>query len=210
MAEEEDPFGMGSAPPLAEPDGMGFDAPPPAAPADGLDVMGGMDGGSDAMPSFGDVAPPPEMPAMDNGGMGMGMPDMGGGMPDMGGGMGMGAMDASAFSAPPGGEMGPVAKWRIENEEKVSQKAAAAKAAEAAKIAEAETALQQFYAERAEKTQKRAAANRAEEAQYVQDRDAAMIADSWDSVCKLVDLKEKANQEVDTSRMRSLLIQLKN
>ena len=51
---------------------------------------------------------------------------------------------------------------------------------------------------------------RAEEAQYVQDRDAAMIADSWDSVCKLVDLKEKANQEVDTSRMRSLLIQLKN
>merc|ERR1719298_329248 len=100
-----------------------------------------MDGGSDAMPSFGDVAPPPEMPAMDNGGMGMGM----------------GAMDASAFSAPPGGEMGPVAKWRIENEEKVSQKAAAA---EAAKIAEAETALQQFYAERAEKTQKRAAANR--------------------------------------------------
>ena len=44
----------------------------------------------------------------------------------------------------------------------------------------------------------------------MQDRDAAMIVDSWDSVCKLVDLKEKANQEVDTGRMRSLLIQLKN
>ena len=51
---------------------------------------------------------------------------------------------------------------------------------------------------------------RAAEAQYVQDRDAAMIADSWESVCKLVDLKEKDNKEKDTSRMRGLLVQLKH
>merc|ERR1719331_2817015 len=119
-------------------------------------------------------------------------------------------MPSNDFMAPPGGEMGPVTKWRLENAEKGSQKAQAAQAAEAAKIAEAQAALQQFYAERSAKVSARATQNRAEEEQYVSDRDAAMIADSWDSVCKLVDLQEKANQEVDTSRMRSLLIQLKN
>ena len=66
------------------------------------------------------------------------------------------------------------------------------------------------WQERSEKTAKRAQANREAAAQETQDRDAAMIADSWDSVCKLVDLKEKAGAEVDTSRLRSLLIQLKN
>ena len=46
----------------------------------------------------------------------------------------------------------------------------------------------------------------------MQERDAAMIADSWESVCKLVDLKgtEKPKEEKDTSRMRGLLVQLKH
>lgn len=54
---------------------------------------------------------------------------------------------------------------------------------------------------------------RAAEAAYVQERDAAMIADSWESVCKLVDLKataEKSTIDKDTSRMRGLLVQLKH
>ena len=112
--------------------------------------------------------------------------------------------------APPGGEMGPVATWRIEQQEKVAAKATAAAAAEAAKIAEAQEALSKFYAERTEKNSKRASENRAAEAAYVQERDAAMIADSWESVGKLVDLKEKAGVEYDLARFRSLLIQLKN
>ena len=140
------------------------------------------------------------------GGMDMGGMDMGGGMgaamPAMGGGLG------DEFTTP--GELGPVAKWRIEQQERVSAKAAKASEAEAAKIAEAQAALQEFYAERADKVSKRAAENRAAEATYVEERDAAMIADSWESVCKLVDLKEKAGQTVDTSRMRSLLTQLKH
>lgn len=204
--EDEDPFGMGPPPALSEPsaepvagngDDFGsnmFDAPP----------------SQDALPSFGDdSAAMPPMGGDDFGSMG-GMGDMGGAMPAAPMGGGLGGMDADAFMAPPGGEMGPVAKWRIEQQEKVSAKATAAAAAESAKIAEAQTALQQFYAERSEKIAKRAAENRAAEAQYVQDRDAAMIADSWESVGKLVDLKEKAGATVDTSRMRSLLIQLKN
>ena len=98
----------------------------------------------------------------------------------------------------------------MEQQERVSAKAEAAAAAEAAKIAEAQAALAEFYADRKEKSAKRAQANRDAEKQFISDRDAAMIADSWDSVCKLVDLKEKANAEVDVSRIRSLLIQLKN
>merc|ERR1719197_1299142 len=98
-----------------------------------------------------------------------------GGMPDMGGGMAAPAM-GNEFMAP--SELGPVAKWRIANQEKVAAKATAAAAAEAAKIAEAQAALQTFYAERQEKTAKRAQQNRDTEAQFVQDRDAAMIADS--------------------------------
>ena len=125
-----------------------------------------------------------------------------GAVPAMGGGLG------DEFTTP--GELGPVAKWRIEQQERVSAKAAKASEAEAAKIAEAQAALQEFYAERADKVSKRAAETRAAEATYVEERDAAMIADSWESVCKLVDLKEKAGQTVDTSRMRSLLTQLKH
>ena len=39
-----------------------------------------------------------------------------------------------------------------------------------------------------------------------------MVADSWESVCGLVDLKEKegAAPTKDTSRMRNLLVQLKH
>merc|ERR1719502_963311 len=119
---------------------------------------------------MGDMPPPSEVNSFE---AAAAMPSDGG-MGDMGGmamGGGMGGMDSSMFSAPPGGEMGPVAKWRIEQQEKVSAKATAAAAAEAEKVAEAQKALQQFYAERSEKTTKRAAENRAAEAQYVADRD---------------------------------------
>jgi len=213
------PADMGSfgATPLDEPADMGSFEPPADVgsfepPAD----MGSFEPPAD-MGSF----EPPQMNAPIDMGM-EGMGDMGGmgstfeapAVPSFGGddvGMQMnGGLSGDAFMSPPGGELGPVAKWRIEQQEKLSAKAAAAAEAEAAKIAQAQDALQQFYAERSEMIAKRAAANRDEEAQYVSDRDAAMVADSWDSVCKLVDLKEKANATVDTSRMRSLLTQLKH
>ena len=56
----------------------------------------------------------------------------------------------------------------------------------------------------------RRSAHRAAQAQYVTERDAAIQADSWDSVCGMVNLKEVAGQTVDTSRMRSMLVQLKH
>jgi len=143
-----------------------------------------------------------------------GMPDMGGGMPDMGGdmggGFGGGMPDTSFMSAD---AMGPLAKWRIEQQEKLAAKAAASDTALQARIAAAQEALSTFYAERSDTSAKRASANREDEARYIEDRDAAMVADSWESVCKLVDLKDKEDKkgvEKDTSRMRGLLVKLKH
>eukprot|EP00965_Chrysotila_dentata_P192620 6175288-Pleurochrysis_carterae.AAC.1 len=56
----------------------------------------------------------------------------------------------------------------------------------------------------------RACACRAAEQRYVEERDAAMMADSWESVCKLVDVKEKEDSAKDTSRMRQVLLKLKH
>lgn len=117
--------------------------------------------------------------------------------PDFGGGMT--ATDFGELST------GPVAQWRIDRDERVSARAAAAREAEGVVKASAKSALEQFYAERQAEVVKRAAANRDDEKRYVSDRDAAMVADSWESVTKLVDMKEKAGQEYDVSRMRQIL-----
>ena len=128
-----------------------------------------------------------------------------------------------------------------------------------AKCAEAQAQIAEFYAELKEKSAKRAAENLAAQGQYVAERDAAIQADSWDSVwsapspatsapnlsrtaalsfspltptftstftrtsppthppsdptaqvCGMVNLKEQAGQVADTSRMRSILVQLKH
>jgi hypothetical protein len=187
---DDDDFGSSPAP-APEVGGDEFDMPVSAPNDMGGANMGGMDMGGMDMGGMGgmgmSVAPAPAPPPMP-------MPPMGG----MGGG----------FVAPM--EMGAVAKWRVERDEKVAAKAAASREAEAAKLAEAKAALDNFYAERTSKIAKRAAENRTAEAAYAAERDSAMIANSWESVCKLVDLKEKAGAIKDTSRMRSLLTQLKH
>lgn len=176
----------GGAPPM---DG-GFDAPPP--PLGGMeDAMPAAEplptfGEPEPLPTFGEPEPTP-MPAM--------------------GGLG------DEFAAP--ASLGPLATWRIEQQEKVAAKAAAAETALAAKLAEAQTKIQEFYAERATMAEKRAATNRSTEKSYIEDRDAAMVADSWASVCGLVDLSKQTEEKpkevvFDTSRMRQVLVQLKH
>jgi len=206
MPQFEAPSDMGSFEPPADVPAFETPAEPTDAPvfeAAPVPDMGGM-----GMPDMGGG-----MPDMGGGMMGGGMPDMGGGMPDMGGGMpdmggGMGGMGSEFMAA---GELSPLAKWKIEQQEKLAQKAAASDAALQQRLSEASEALNNFYAERTELTTKRATENRAAEAAYVQERDAAMIADSWESVCKLVDLKGPEKPvEKDTSRMRGLLVQLKH
>merc|ERR1719217_1303345 len=140
---------------------------------------------AEALPTFGEPEPASEPPAMGG----------------MGGGLG------AEFSVPEP-ECEAVIQWRAAHEAKIAEKAAAEEKAVAEKIATAKTDLEQFYAERDAKVKARAAGNREEEQRYIADRDAAILADSWESVCKLVDLKEKADS--DTARMRNVLIQLKH
>ena len=160
----------------AQPDGGDpFAAAPPAdfgsepmpqfeAPTD----MGSFEPPAD-VPSFGAPAEPeaPMFEAAPVPDMGGGMPDMGGGMPDMGGGMmgggmpdmggGMGGMGSEFMASD---ELSPLAKWRLENQEKLAQKAAASDAALQQRLSEASESLNNFYAERSELTTKRATENR--------------------------------------------------
>jgi len=88
---------------------------------------------SEALPTFGsEPAPAPEM--------GMG---------------GMGGMGAEMFNT----DMGPLAQWRTEREEKLAAKAAEAEAALKSKIEEAQGQIATFYADLKEKSEKRAQTN---------------------------------------------------
>jgi len=209
VADSDDPFGMGPEPAA---DGA-YEPPPPLSGDQGFGDMptdmggdmpsfGGDMGGGD-MPSFGEEPAAPSFGG-DIGGGEMPSFEAQAAEPPMFGGGGLGA----EFSAPT--EMGPLAKWRIAQQEKLAAKAEAAEAQVAERLTEAQAAIATFYAERTETVSKRATANRAAEAAYVEERDAAMIADSWESVCKLVDLKEKEAAVVDTSRMKQILVQLKH
>jgi len=197
--------------------------------------MGGM-GGGDMGSMGGDMGGM----GGDMGSMGGGMGDMGGDMGGMGGGMGGGEPAVMSdpeplpdFDAPAPIEglgapepiqaapieagisaddftMGPLAEWRKEREEKLAVKAAEADAKHKAKVEEAQGQITAFYAELKDKSGKRAAENLTAQGQYIAERDAAIQADSWDSVCGMVNLKEQAGQTCDTSRLRSILVQLKH
>ena len=101
QAGGDDPFGMGG--------GESYAPPPPLEGGGDMGMMGGGMAPSEPLPTFGEPEPAPAM----GGGMDMGGMDMGG----------MGGMG----SAPVGGlgdefntEMGPVAQWRLEREEKLA------------------------------------------------------------------------------------------
>jgi len=190
----EDMFGMGPPPSMD-----GFDAAaPPLTEPEPLPTFGE----PEPLPTFGEPEPTPmAMPEPTP----MAMPEPTP-MPPMGG-------LGDEFSAP--SALGPLATWRIEQQEKVAAKAAAAETAMAERIAEAQSAIQAFYAERSETTAKRATANRDAEKRYIEDRDAAMVADSWASVCGLIDISKQAEEKpkegtFDTSRMKQVLVQLKH
>ena len=113
------------------------------------------------------------------------------------------------FSMP---TIGPLAEYRMAQENKLAERAAAASAALAEKEAEARGAIEQFYAERTAKSEAKAKTNQEEAAMFVADRDATMLSESWESVCKMIDLTAKEDEKEDpksVARMRSLLFQLK-
>merc|ERR1719263_1303309 len=134
----------------------------------------------------------------------------------MGGGMDGGMLGGGMASEPPPDfsmpTIGPLAEYRMAQENKLAERAAATSAALAEKQAEARVAIEQFYAERTAKSEAKAKTNQEEAAMFVADRDATMLSESWESVCKMIDLTAKENEKEDpksVARMRSLLFQLK-
>lgn len=192
---DDDPFGMAAPEPLTDSfagGGMGSYAPP-----GGEMGIGGMD-------SFG--GEPLAMPAIEPlptfGEEPMALPE-----PVVSAGLG------DEFAAPT--TLGPLAKWRIEQQEKLAAKAAVAEEKLAETLSEAQTAIAQFYAERTDMASRRATSNREAEAAYIEERDAAMVADSWESVWKLIDsAKEETvtakDSSMDTTRMKQVLLKLKH
>jgi len=86
--------------------------------------------------------------------------------------------------------------------------------AQAAKVQAQEDAKQEitkFYAQRQETLVRNQATNRADEKNTKADMDALMKGGTlWEKVGKLANLQPKAGQDGKTTRMRKLLIQLKN
>eukprot|EP00928_Gymnodinium_smaydae_P060012 TRINITY_DN4354_c0_g2_i1.p2 TRINITY_DN4354_c0_g2~~TRINITY_DN4354_c0_g2_i1.p2 ORF type:complete len:217 (+),score=74.78 TRINITY_DN4354_c0_g2_i1:52-702(+) len=195
---------------------------PAAAPAMAMDPMSFMapeptpDGASPpaavmAMPAA--AAPAPAMAAAPAAapaaayadpfqGMPMKDPSSMGGSPAVGGG---------AIGGIP--EMNKLREWEDKHEkelEEMSRKEEAAKKERRAKAAEE---LKKWYDERAQNITKRIAANKAEQATVEQSRDEAAKggSNSWARVVDLIDTNARSADECrDTSRMRSLLIQLKS
>lgn len=101
-------------------------------------------------------------------------------------------------------------KWREEQRERIEKKdkEEEIKKKEWKEIAKKE--LEDWYKNRQEQLEKTKANNKAAEAEFCAQRDSLVSGQEWDRVSKLCDFNPKANKNTkDVSRMRSILLQLK-
>jgi hypothetical protein len=140
-----------------------------AAPEEALPTFGEPEPAAEPLPTFGESEPLPTFGEPEP----MAMNGMGGGL-------------GAEFAAAPEPDCEAVVQWRAATDARLAAKAAEEESAVAAKKAQAQKDLEQFYAE----------------------RDATVQEDSWESVAKMVNLKEVAG--ADTTRMRNVLIGLKH
>mmetsp|Transcript_9112 Transcript_9112/g.24739 ORF Transcript_9112/g.24739 Transcript_9112/m.24739 type:complete len:148 (-) Transcript_9112:248-691(-) len=102
-----------------------------------------------------------------------------------------------------------IEEWKAQHDAELKAKREKESELKKAKLDEAKKALEEFQKEVEERRQSAMEKHRAHEEQEKEER-AALDASSeaWPKVCKLVNLNGKT--EKDTSRMKSLLISLKN
>jgi hypothetical protein len=191
----------GEAAPVAE-------VSPVAMGGDPMDFMAG--GGVAEIPQQQNYAPP-VMPAMD---MGLGGGDA------MGGGM-SGAYDPfqgvpvtdSGMGSAGIPEMTALREWEDKHERELEEMAKNESDRKKAQRTSASEELAKFYEERTATMTKRIEVNRTQETEMEAARMEAMKpgANPWERVVELIDLNTRtADESSDTSRMRSLLIQLKS
>ncbi|XP_053909375.1 clathrin light chain A isoform X4 [Cuculus canorus] len=103
-----------------------------------------------------------------------------------------------------------IRKWREEQKERLEQLDANSRKQEAEWKEKAIKELQEWYARQDEKLQKTKASNRAAEEAFVNDAEEIFPGTEWERVAQLCDFNPKSSKQAkDVSRMRSVLISLK-
>uniref|UniRef100_A0A8C4UQI4 Clathrin light chain n=1 Tax=Falco tinnunculus TaxID=100819 RepID=A0A8C4UQI4_FALTI len=103
-----------------------------------------------------------------------------------------------------------IRKWREEQKERLEQLDANSRKQEAEWKAKAIKELEEWYARQDEKLQKTKASNRAAEEAFVNDAEDVFPGTEWERVAQLCDFNPKSSKQAkDVSRMRSVLISLK-
>lgn len=103
-----------------------------------------------------------------------------------------------------------IKKWREEQQKRLEEKD---KEEEVKKLELQQTAkkeLEEWYARYKEQIEKSKQANRNAEKEYVAERDAESPGQEWERIARLCDFNPKSSRNSkDTSRMRSIILQLK-
>ncbi|NWX47477.1 CLCA protein, partial [Steatornis caripensis] len=103
-----------------------------------------------------------------------------------------------------------IRKWREEQKERLEQLDANSRKQEAEWKEKAIKELEEWYARQDEKLQKTKASNRAAEEAFVNDAEDIFPGTEWERVAQLCDFNPKSSKQAkDVSRMRSVLISLK-
>ncbi|KAM9507795.1 clathrin light chain A isoform 3-T3 [Guaruba guarouba] len=103
-----------------------------------------------------------------------------------------------------------IRKWRDEQKERLEQLDANSRKQEAEWKEKAIKELEEWYARQDEKLQKTKASNRAAEEAFVNDAEDIFPGTEWERVAQLCDFNPKSSKQAkDVSRMRSVLISLK-
>ncbi|NWW83225.1 CLCA protein, partial [Climacteris rufus] len=103
-----------------------------------------------------------------------------------------------------------IRKWREEQKERLEQLDANSRKQEAEWKEKAIKELEEWYARQDEKLEKTKASNRAAEEAFVNDAEEIFPGTEWERVAQLCDFNPKSSKQAkDVSRMRSVLISLK-
>ncbi|NXP24911.1 CLCA protein, partial [Scytalopus superciliaris] len=103
-----------------------------------------------------------------------------------------------------------IRKWREEQKERLEQLDANSRKQEAEWKEKAIKELEEWYARQDEKLEKTKASNRAAEEAFVNDAEDVFPGTEWERVAQLCDFNPKSSKQAkDVSRMRSVLISLK-
>ncbi|XP_014742600.1 PREDICTED: clathrin light chain A [Sturnus vulgaris] len=103
-----------------------------------------------------------------------------------------------------------IRKWREEQKERLEQLDANSRKQEAEWKEKAIKELEEWYARQDEKLEKTKASNRAAEEAFMNDAEEVFPGSEWERVAQLCDFNPKSSKQAkDVSRMRSVLISLK-